>query len=127
MNISSNKKNLPIIALTSALAGFCNALIGAGGGILLTLVMGSVIGDRFTERRQLLVTSQAAMIPCCLLSALIYAASGRLDTSNFAVFAIPAILGGAIGSILLDKIKPIWIGRIFSALVIWSGLRMIVR
>ena len=94
---------------------------------MLTLVMGSVIGDRFTERRQLLVTSQAAMIPCCLLSAIIYTASGGLDTSNFTVFAIPAILGGAIGSILLDKIKPIWIGRIFSALVIWSGLRMIVR
>lgn len=127
MNASSIKKSLPIIASASVAAGFCNALIGAGGGILLTLVMGAVIGDSFSDRRQLLVTSQAAMIPCCLLSAMIYAMGGGLDTSNFIVFAIPALLGGALGSLLLDKIKPKWIGRIFSVLVIWSGLRMIVR
>ena len=127
MNTSSFKKNLPVIALASAGAGFCNALIGAGGGILLTLSMGAVIGERFSDRRQLLVTSQAAMIPCCLLSAVIYTANGTLNTANFAVFALPALLGGAVGSILLDKIKPRLISGIFSSLVIWSGIRMLVR
>ena len=121
------EKNVSPIFLVAALSGFCNALLGAGGGILLTLVMGVLLPDRFSDRRQLLVTTQAAMIPGCIVSCLIYAADGMLDTTNFAIFAIPAILGGALGSILLNKAKPRWINNIFSALVIWSGFRMIVR
>ena len=119
-------KNSPIF-LVAALSGFCNALLGAGGGILLTLTMGALLPHRFDDRRQLLVTTQAAMIPGCIVSCLIYAFDGMLDTTNFAIFAIPAMLGGALGSILLNKAKPRWINNIFSALVIWSGFRMIAR
>jgi uncharacterized membrane protein YfcA len=87
--------------------------------------MAAVIPQAFSDRRQLLIVSQAAMIPGCLLSAAIYSADGVFDTSNFAVFAIPALLGGALGSVLLRKIRPDVIGGIFSALVIFSGFRMI--
>jgi uncharacterized membrane protein YfcA len=48
-----------------------------------------------------------------------------LDTTSFAVFAIPALLGGAVGSLLMDRTKPQVIGRIFAIFVIWSGARMI--
>ncbi len=121
------EKNTTPIFFIAALSGFCNALLGAGGGILLTLAMGALLPHRFQDRKQLLVTTQAAMIPGCLVSCLIYAADGMLDTTNFAIFAIPAILGGALGSVLLNRAKPMWINNIFSALVIWSGFRMIVR
>ena len=127
MDIKAIKKSLPIILISAVAAGFCNALIGAGGGILLTLSMEAVIGNRFFDKKQLLVTTQAAMIPCCILSAMIYARSGTLDTANFGIFVLPALLGGGIGSILLDKIKPRLINMIFSALVIFSGIRMMVR
>ncbi len=121
------EKNITPIFFIAALSGFCNALLGAGGGILLTLAMGALLPHRFEDRKQLLVTTQAAMIPGCLVSCLIYAADGMLDTTSFAIFAIPAMLGGALGSILLDRAKPRWINNIFSALVIWSGFRMIAR
>lgn len=114
----------PVI-IAAVAAGFCNALIGAGGGILLTLVMASSIPKAFSDRKQLLAISQAVMIPGCLLSATIYSIGGGLDTSNFAVFAIPAILGGIFGSVLLKKINPNLLGRIFSSLIIFSGIRMI--
>lgn len=117
--------NTTAVALAAVAAGFCNALIGAGGGILLTLVLAASIPQNFPDRRQLLVVSQAAMIPGCLLSAIIYASEGMLNTSSFAVFALPALLGGAIGSFLLRKLKPNVIGGIFSVLVIFSGFRMI--
>lgn len=127
MKSLETKKNTTPIFLVAALSGFCNALLGAGGGILLTLAMGIILPHRFEDRKQLLVTTQAAMIPGCMVSCLIYAADGMLDTTNFAIFAIPAILGGALGSILLNRAKPRWINNIFSALVIWSGFRMVVR
>lgn len=114
-----------LIMLTALFSGFCNAAIGAGGGIVLTLVLSACLFERFDDRRAILATSQAAMIPGCLLSALIYASGGGLDLSNFAVFAIPALLGGALGSFLLNRIKPGLINGIFSVLVIFSGFRMV--
>ena len=116
-----------LITLGAITAGFCNAVLGAGGGIVLTLTLGAFCSDRFSDRRALLSTSQAAMIPCCILSCIIYYFQGRLDTTSFSVFAIPALLGGIAGGLLLNRIKSKWIVRLFSALVIWSGMRMIVR
>ena len=114
-----------VIAVTALFSGFCNAAIGAGGGIVLTFALAACLSERFSDRRSILATSQAAMIPGCLLSALIYYGGGGLDLSNFAVFAIPALLGGALGSFLLNRIKPGLINVIFSALVIFSGFRMV--
>lgn len=137
-----------LIRSVAVAAGACNALLGAGGGILLSLAMNwlwekegddalvakndasAFGGARLAvggDRRDILVTAQAAMILGCLLSSLIYVAQGSFDPTDFAVFAIPAALGGALGSILLDKIKPALIARLFAALVIWSGARMILR
>ena len=113
------------ISLISAISGLCNALLGAGGGILLSLTLSRLDGDGFSDRRNALVTSQAAMIPGCIVSCIIYGAKGMLDTTSFAVFAIPALLGGAVGSLLMDRTKPQVIGRIFAIFVIWSGARMI--
>jgi uncharacterized membrane protein YfcA len=112
-------------AFIAILSGFCNAAIGAGGGIVLTFILAAFFADAFEDRRAILATTQAAMIPGCFLSALIYYARGGLDLSNFAVFALPALFGGALGSLLLDRIKPGIINTVFSALVIWSGFRMV--
>lgn len=116
-----------LIAFTAVMSGITNAMLGAGGGILLTIALGAFRKDAFADRRSLLATSQAVMIPSCLLSCTIYYFQGRLDTTSFSVFAIPALLGGLAGGLLLNRIKPKWIVRLFSALVIWSGMRMIVR
>lgn len=114
------------ISLISALSGLCNSLLGAGGGILLSLFMARTLDGEFDDRRDLLATTQAAMIPGCVASCAIYWFKGTLDTANFAVFAIPAMVGGAIGSFLMDKIDSKWIGRIFAVFVIWSGARMVL-
>lgn len=124
-----------ILAAVALLAGFCNSLLGAGGGIFLSLTMGQLLlksdengslSGKALDRRDILATSQAAMIPGCALSCLIYAQGGLLDTTNFSVFAIPAVIGGGVGAWLLNKIDAKWIARIFAALVTWSGLRMLL-
>lgn len=116
-----------IMPLAAIASGFCNAVLGAGGGILLSLAMGTLLSDRFRDRRQLLITTQGAMIPGCIISCLIYASRGTLDTTSFSVFAIPALIGGAVGSLLLDKIRPGTVHTLFSLLVVWSGFRMLLR
>lgn len=116
-----------IAPLAAVASGFCNAVLGAGGGILLSLAMGTMLSDRFRDRRQLLITTQGAMIPGCIISCIIYASRGMLDTTSFSVFAIPALIGGAVGSLLLDKLRPRTVNTIFSLLVVWSGFRMLLR
>lgn len=121
-------KRIRNVFLTAAavISGLCNALIGAGGGILLSLTLGGLFSDEFPDRRDVYVNSQAAMIPCCILSCIIYAYKGLLDTSGFAVLAIPAAIGGALGSIMLPRIKSGAIQLLFAAAIIWSGFRMML-
>ena len=121
------KGEIMIVPIAAAVSGFCNAVLGAGGGILLTLTMGAFLSERFSDRRRLLVTTQGAMIPGCIISCIIYASGGALDTTSFWVFAIPALIGGAVGSLLLDKIRPGTVNTLFSLLVVWSGFRMLLR
>lgn len=119
-------KNAVLVA-ASTLSGFCNAVIGAGGGILLSLALLRFARDEIPDRRDVYVNSQASMIPGCALSCIIYSINGSLDTVEFSIYAIPAALGGILGSILLTKIKSTWISRLFAFLVIWSGIRMIIK
>ena len=116
-----------ILSLTATLAGFCNALIGAGGGILLSFALVKLMKEDFPDRRDVYVNSQAAMIPGCALSCLIYGIRGSLDTTGFSIYAIPAAIGGVLGSLLLSRIKNVWIAKLFALLVIWSGARMILK
>jgi uncharacterized membrane protein YfcA len=113
------------LAAVAAISGLCNALMGAGGGILLSLTLSKLFSDKFKDRRDIYVNSQAAMIPGCALSCVIYSLRGMLNTVGFSLFAIPAAVGGAVGSILLARLKVRWVQTAFALVVIWSGLRML--
>ena len=116
-----------MIAIASVISGFCNALIGAGGGIVLSYALSKLAHEDFPDKRDVYINSQAAMIPGCMLSCLIYASRGSLDATGFSIFAIPAAIGGIIGGLLQSKIKSVWIAKLFALLVIWSGIRMLLR
>ena len=113
------------IAITAILSGLVNSLLGAGGGILLSLALPSLTREHFPDRRDVYINSQAAMIPGCAISCLIYSMRGMLDTVGFSLFAIPAAAGGALGSFLLSKVKSGVIQILFALLVIWSGVRIV--
>ena len=114
------------LASAAALSGLCNALIGAGGGIILTGILAKLRGGEFPDKKDVYVNSQASMIPGCMLSCLLYSQKGLLDVKGFSVLAIPAAIGGVIGSILLTRVKTNWIQILFSLIVIWSGARMLM-
>lgn len=119
-------KNISL-ALAAMGAGLCNSLIGAGGGIILSFTLGTFFADKFEDKRNIYVNSQAAMIPGCALSCYLYSARGMLSVSSLPVLAIPAMIGGFVGSFLLPKIKVGWLKGAFALLVIWSGIRMIMN
>ena len=115
-----------MLALSAIAAGLCNSLIGAGGGILMSFSLARLSGDDFPDKRNIYSNSQAAMIPGCALSCFIYSARGSIDLTVSPYIALPAALGGLLGSLLLPKIKLGWLKGAFALLVIWSGYRMMV-
>ena len=115
--------NLLITALAGMSAGIVNGFIGTGGGIILVLVLSKTMGHEKT--RDTFATVIAAVLPMSAVSAVSYAIQGNVPFIETAVYIIPAIGGGVIGALLLDKIEVRWLKIIFSGLVVYSGIRML--
>ena len=114
-------------------AGIINGLLGAGGGIIMIFVLAPALGglyengEDFYKRRDLMAISLSVMLPVSAVSAIRYALGGMLDTEYIPKIILPAVIGGIVGGILLDKLKENLIMKLFAFLVIYSGIAMIVR
>ena len=107
------------------LSGFVNGLLGAGGGILAVFALSSRKGEG--ERRDLYANALSVMLPISALSCVRYAMAGNLQWEGFGIYALPAVAGGIVGGILLGRLKASVLGKLFGALVIYSGIVLIVR
>lgn len=124
-----NFKKYAVISLSSILGGLLNGLLGAGGGILIGLVLTRLLksdGELLCDRRDIYANVQLSMICVSLVSLTIYASRGGVDYISADWIIIPALAGGAVGSLILRRISSNAIGKIFAVLVIWSGLKMIM-
>ena len=75
-------------ALSGAAAGFVNGFFGAGGGMLLVPLL---IRLAKLEDRTAFSSSVCIVLPMCLVSIAVYAASGMLPVRE----ALPYLAGGA--------------------------------
>lgn len=122
------KKRLLLLAAAGGAAGFLNGLLGAGGGILLIYALTAMNPDNTPNGvRDNFAATVAAVLPITLLSAILYARDGRMDFFAVTPLVLPALLGGTAGALLLDRISTGFLKKLFSLLVIWSGLYMLFR
>lgn len=121
-----NKAKEIALLLSAAVAGACNSLVGAGGGIILSLSLTAFAKELFRDRKYLYVNSQAAMIPGCALSCILYTIKGDVPSFPVTAIAIPALVGGILGSLILPKLRFEWLKAAFALFVIWSGARMLI-
>lgn len=115
---------LPIMGFT---AGIANGLLGAGGGIVIVYALNHALGDKLNDRRDVFANALCVMLPIASVSCIIYAISGNLSVQGIGVYAIPAILGGITGGFVLGKINPGFLKKLFAALVIYSGITLIIK
>ena len=113
-------KTILKLLLLGTAAGFVNGLIGSGGGILVVFGLAPLITDP-DGKRDVFVNAIS------LVSAISYISTGRTDLTGFGVYIIPAAIGGVIGAFILDKINVPVIKKLFTALVIWSGIYLMIR
>ena len=107
-------------------AGFLNGLLGAGGGILIVFGLQRLLRRTIKDPRSVYASAIAVMLPLSLLSAYQYFQKNSPDPSTLLVLILPAIVGGVIGGLLLRKLSPSALSRIFAAVVLISGVILVV-
>ena len=115
------------LAAMGALAGVVNGLLGAGGGIITVIAVNKYLKDVADDKNGAFATALCVMLPISLLSCSLYAFKGHISLDGFGWFIPSALIGGALGGILLGRIRADWMKKIFSALVAISGVLLIIR
>ncbi len=120
-----------LYALAGLGAGLLNGLLGAAGGILLVTVL-PVLPRLFAEdaapqdRRDVLATSMAVMLPVSVVSLILYFLRGlQPPTELLSAIWLPSLIGGLIGAWLLDRLPVRTVKILFALLVLVSGVRMV--
>lgn len=110
-------------ALSGGAAGFVNGFFGAGGGMLLVplLIRLAKLVDRTAFS-----SSVCIVLPMCLVSIAVYAASGMLPVRE----ALPYLAGGAAGGVLAGlwfrRVPPRLLHLALGALIVFGGVRLLV-
>ena len=109
------------------LCGFINGLLGAGGGIIAVFALRLALGDELSDSRDVFANALCITLPISAISCFSYALRGNLKINGIGLYVVPAILGGLLGGVLLGKLRATAVRKLFSALVVISGILLIVR
>lgn len=125
-----NAKNVAIISIGGLLAGFCNGLLGAGGGIVVVLTFSAALPRDEDSRRSLYANALCVMLPLSLLTLATYALKRNIPHgflgADYALLLVGAAIGGVLGALILDKLPSSILKKAFALLTVLSGILMIV-
>ena len=103
------------------LAGFINGLLGSGGGVLIVLYL-TIFAK--TGRKNSQATAIAVILPLAVLSSVIYARGGYVAWTHLWKVSVGGVAGAVLGAVLLNKLKPKLIKKLFGAFLVVAGIRM---
>ena len=106
-------------------AGLLNGLLGTGAGILIVYGLQPLLSHFGKDRRIAFVTALACVLPLSLLSAWRYLQAGYFAGESLSFLLLPALFGGGVGAFLQKKIPLRALKRLFSLLVLASGVLML--
>lgn len=119
-------KNKPKLgaAVAGAAAGLANGLFGAGGGMLLLPLLTHTTDIR---PREAFASCVCIILPLSLVSAAVYWMRG----GSFLLDSLPYLAGGAVGGViagvLLKRLPTKWLHRALGIVIIWGGIRLLLR
>ena len=121
-------KILAKLALGGMAAGFCNGLLGAGGGVVLVLFLSRIAKNDAEGRRSIFANALCVMIPISFFTLMRYGGPVKFSALTLSPeFVIGAAAGGIAGGIALGLIKGDSARRIFAVFTVISGILMIAR
>jgi uncharacterized membrane protein YfcA len=112
-------KNAVFTILAGAAAGTVNALLGAGGGMVLVPLLTGLVR---LDEDAIFPASVSIILPICMVTLVLQASDG-LPWAD----ALPYLIGSAIGGVLAGtigkKIPTLWLHRALGAVILWGGCR----
>lgn len=117
-----------LIAVLSFLAGVVGGLFGTGGGILIVFLYSRIYKDTPDfDRKDIFAMTVLTVAIMSASSLFLYIKDGAVTSSDILPTLFPAAIGGLIGAFLLDKVKTVWLNRVFAVLIIYAGATLIFR
>jgi uncharacterized membrane protein YfcA len=103
------------------IAGIASGLIGIGGAIIMVPGMIYVLG---LSQHMASATSLVVIIPGAIISSLVFHSFGQLDVTLTALFAAGGIVGCWAGSLLMPRVQPIILKRIWAVVALGMAIKM---
>jgi uncharacterized membrane protein YfcA len=111
-------------AAVSVGAGAVSGLLGVGGGILNVPILHVLLGMRFDRA---VATSVYIFGLTAAAAAIVYYARGDVDVTVAGAAVIGTAFGAACGAYLADKVNRRLLQAVFAALLLYVGVRMVMR
>ena len=116
-------KNNLLCAALGGLIGILNGALGAGGGIIAVPLLKKI---GFSQKESH-ANAIAIILPITIVSAGLYLYKGNVTIPQAVIYMPTGLLGVGIGTYLLKKISPLWLGRIFGAIMVYAGIRLLIK
>ncbi len=108
-------------------AGLINGLLGAGGGIVLVLIISRLCRDSLPDQRDVYANALLVTLALTLTSTVLYITGGNAPPADLSAVVLPAAAGGLAGGLLMGRISSDTIKLIFAVLLVISGAVMLLR
>lgn len=105
------------------LIGLVNGTLGAGGGIVAV----PVLKRHGLDTKAAHANAVAVVVSITLVSASLYLFKGYVTLNKAWVYMPSGVVGAAVGTLLLKKISPSLLKRIFGGFMVYAGIRMLLR
>lgn len=117
------KKDTVLSAGAGLAVGIINGLLGAGGGMIAVPLLRKL----GLERKASHANAVAVILPITVLSAAVYLLKGYVSLSDAYVYLPGGIIGAFLGTVILRKISPLWLKRIFGIFMLYAGVRLLIK
>lgn len=111
------------LCLYGVLIGLINTLFGAGGGIIAV----SILNKQYKNQKKSQATAVAIILPLTVITAIRYLKSGYMTISESIPYIIPGFFGAIAGSKILKKTNNKLLKVLFSIIMLWAGVRLIIK
>lgn len=121
-NYKIDKKQTIYAILTGVGAGIANGLFGGGGGMIVVPMLWMLLKYPVKKAH---ATAILIILPLSIVSGLFYTVFG-INVNVILSVTIGTVVGGILGSFLLAKLSNKWVSILFSAVMVFAGVKMLI-
>ncbi len=103
--------------------GIVNGMFGAGGGMLAV----PILKKRGLSQKEAHANAIAVILPITVITAILYLVKGYVSLKSSLVYMPTGLLGAYLATLIMQKISPVWLKRIFGIFMIYAGIRLLMK